>query len=109
MQVFVGKKCSRSHRAPNAVRSDGGRNLIGRRTESDRTAVAVRSLNISYSTTRTALLVYFHQTFINRNARVLGIICIFAEPGAEVKASAANNHERYIQHTGCCGGFYLRY
>ena len=25
MQVFVGKKCSRSHRAPNAVRSDGGR------------------------------------------------------------------------------------
>ena len=61
MQVFVGKKCSRSHRAPNGIWLDGGRNLIGRRTESDRVAVAVRSLNISYSTTRTALLVYFHQ------------------------------------------------
>ena len=109
MQVFVGKKCSRSHRAPNGIRSGGERNPIGRRTESDWVAVAVRSLNNMYSTTRTALLVYFHQTFTNRNAGVLGIICIFAEPGAEVKASAANNHERYIQHTGCCGGFYLRY
>ena len=28
------------HRAPNAIRLDGGRNLIGRRTESDRTADA---------------------------------------------------------------------
>ena len=43
MQVFVGKKCSRSHRAPNAIRSDGGRNLIGRRTESDRVADGIRS------------------------------------------------------------------
>ncbi len=43
MQMFVGKKCSRSHRAPNAVRSDGGRNLIGRRTESDWTADGIRS------------------------------------------------------------------
>ena len=31
-----------SHRAPNAIRSDGGRNLIGRRTQSDRTANAIR-------------------------------------------------------------------
>ena len=92
-----------SDRTADGIRSDGERNLIGRRTESDRVAVAVRSLNISYSTTRTALLVYFHQTFTNRNAGVLGIICIFAEAVAEVKASAANNNERYIQHTGCCG------
>ena len=28
------------HRAPNAIRSDGERNLIGRRTESDRAADA---------------------------------------------------------------------
>ena len=59
MQVFVGKKCSESHRAADAIQSDGGRNLIGRRTESDRTADAVWSLNNMYSTTRTALLVYF--------------------------------------------------
>ena len=26
------------HRTPNAIRLDGGRNLIGRRTESDRIA-----------------------------------------------------------------------
>ena len=31
-----------SHRAPNGIRSDGGRNLIGRRTESDRAADAAR-------------------------------------------------------------------
>ena len=31
------------HRAPNAIRLDGGRNLIGRRTESDRTADGIRS------------------------------------------------------------------
>ena len=98
-----------SDRTADGIRLDGGRNPIGRRTESDRVADAVRSLNNVYSTTRTALLVYFHQTFINRNAGVLGIICIFAESGAEVKASAANNHEQYIQHTGCCGSFYLRY
>ena len=85
MQVFVGKKCSRSHRAPNAIRSDGGRNPIGRRTESDRVADAVRLLNNVNSTTHAALLVYFHQTFTNRNAGVLGIICIFAEPGGCVK------------------------
>ena len=78
MQVFVEKKCSRSHRAPNAIRSDGGRNPIGRRTESDRVADAVRSLNNVNSTTHAALLVYFHQTFINRNAGLLEIICIFA-------------------------------
>ena len=72
-------------RAADGIRSGGGRNLIGRRTESDRVAVAVRSLNNVYSTTRTALLVYFHQTFTNRNAGVLGIICIFAEPGGCVK------------------------
>ena len=78
MQVFVEKKCGGSHRAPNAIRSDGGRNLIGRRTESDRVAVAVRSQSISYSTTHAALLVSFHQTFTNRNAGLLEIICIFA-------------------------------
>ena len=31
------------HRAPNAIQSDGGRNLIGRRTESDRAADGIRS------------------------------------------------------------------
>ena len=32
------KSRSLMHRTANATRSDGGRNLIGRRTESDRTA-----------------------------------------------------------------------
>ena len=31
------------HRAPNAIRSDGGRNPIGRRTESNRAAEGIRS------------------------------------------------------------------
>ena len=31
------------HRAPNAIRLDGERDLIGRRTESDRTADGIRS------------------------------------------------------------------
>ena len=31
------------HRAPNAIRLDGERNLIGRRTESDWTADGIRS------------------------------------------------------------------
>ena len=31
-----------SHRAPNGIRSDGGRNPIGRRTESDRAADGIR-------------------------------------------------------------------
>ena len=31
------------HRAPNGIRSDGERNLIGRRTQSDRTAYGIRS------------------------------------------------------------------
>ena len=108
MQVFVGEKVRRmssdsernligrrteSDWTADGIRSDGGRNLIGRRTESDRVAVAVRSLYNVYSTTRIALLVYFHQTFTNRNAGVLGIICIFAEAVAEVKASAANNNK----------------
>ena len=31
------------HRAPNAIRLDGERNLIGRRTRSDRTADGIRS------------------------------------------------------------------
>ena len=43
MQVFVGKKCSRSHRAADAIKSDGGRNQIGRRTESDRMADGIQS------------------------------------------------------------------
>ena len=43
MQVFVGKKCSGSNRAANGIRLDGGRNPIGRRTESDRTADGIRS------------------------------------------------------------------
>ena len=30
------------HRAPNGIRSDGGRNLIGRRTQSDRAADGIR-------------------------------------------------------------------
>ena len=81
---LIGRR-TQSDRAANGIRLDGGRNPIGRRTESDRAADAVRSLNISYSTTHAALLVYFHQTFTNRNAGVLGIICIFAEPGGCVK------------------------
>ena len=32
-----------SHRAPYAIQSDGVRNLIGRRTQSNRTANAIRS------------------------------------------------------------------
>ena len=32
-----------SHRAPNAIQSDTERNPIGRRTQSDRTADAIRS------------------------------------------------------------------
>ena len=32
-----------SHRTADAIRSDGGRNPIGRRTQSDRTADATRS------------------------------------------------------------------
>ena len=40
--------CSLCHRAPNAVRSDGGRNLIGRRTESDRTANGIRQQNMMF-------------------------------------------------------------
>ena len=32
-----------NRRAADAIRSGGGRNLIGRRTESDRTADAIRS------------------------------------------------------------------
>ena len=43
MQVFVGKKCGGSHRAPNGIRSDGEQNPIGRRTESDRVADGIRS------------------------------------------------------------------
>ena len=35
--------CSLCHRTPNAVRSDGVRNPIGRRTESDRTAYGIQS------------------------------------------------------------------
>ena len=31
------------HRAPNAIRLDGGRDPIGRRTESDRAADGIRS------------------------------------------------------------------
>lgn len=34
--------CSLCHRAPNAVRLDGVRNLIGRRTESDWMADGIR-------------------------------------------------------------------
>lgn len=34
--------CSLCHRAPNAVRSGGGRNPIGRRTESDWMADGIR-------------------------------------------------------------------
>ena len=34
------KNLTKSHRHPYGIRSGGGRNLIGRRTESDRTAYA---------------------------------------------------------------------
>ena len=34
------KNLTKSHRHPYGIRLDGGRNLIGRRTESDRTADA---------------------------------------------------------------------
>ena len=36
------------HRAPNAIWSDGGRNLIGWRTQSDRTADGERWLKFIY-------------------------------------------------------------
>ena len=40
--------CSLCHRAPNAVRSGGGRNLIGRRTESDWVADGIRQQNMMF-------------------------------------------------------------
>ena len=36
------KNLTKSHRHPYGIRSDGGRNLIGRRTESDWTANGIR-------------------------------------------------------------------
>ena len=39
---LIGRR-TESDRAANAIRSDGGRNPIGRRTESDRTADGTRS------------------------------------------------------------------
>ena len=35
------KTLTKSHRHPYGIRSDGGRNLIGRRTESDWTAYGI--------------------------------------------------------------------
>ena len=40
--------CSLCHRAPNAVQLDGGRNLIGWRTESDRVADEIRQQNMMF-------------------------------------------------------------
>ena len=40
--------CSLCHRAPNAVQSGGERNLIGWRTESDRTADGIRQQNMMF-------------------------------------------------------------
>ena len=37
------KNLTKSHRHPYGIRLDGVRNLIGRRTESDRTANGIRS------------------------------------------------------------------
>ena len=37
------KNLTKSHRHPYGIRSDGERNLIGRRTESDWTANGIRS------------------------------------------------------------------
>ena len=42
-RTFTDFMIKKSHRAPNGIRSDGGRNLIGRRTESDQTADGNRS------------------------------------------------------------------
>ena len=41
---------------PNAIQSDGGRNLIGRRTQSDRTADAIRSGGVRSTMTFRVLL-----------------------------------------------------
>ena len=42
-RTFTDFMIKKSHRAPNGIRSDGGRNPIGRRTESDRAADGIRS------------------------------------------------------------------
>ena len=41
------------HRHPNGIRSDGERNLIGRRTESDRAAYGTRSDTVRDTMTQT--------------------------------------------------------
>ena len=42
-RTFTDFMIKKSHRAPNGIRSDGERNLIGRRTEPDQAADAIRS------------------------------------------------------------------
>ena len=44
-RTFTDFMIRKTHRAPNGIRSGGERNLIGRRTESDRAADAVRPQN----------------------------------------------------------------
>lgn len=42
-RTFTDFMIKKSHRAPNGIRSDGGRNPIRRRTQSDRTANGIQS------------------------------------------------------------------
>ena len=42
-RTFTDFMIKKSHRAPNGIRSDGGRNPIRRRTESDQTANGIQS------------------------------------------------------------------
>ena len=42
-RTFTDFMIKKSHRAPNGIRSDGGRNPIRRRTQSDRTADGIQS------------------------------------------------------------------
>ena len=49
---------TQSDRTPNAIRSDGGRNLIGRRTQSDRTADASGGKSITYTHAKLNIVIF---------------------------------------------------
>ena len=53
-----------SHRSPYAIQSDGGRNLIGRRTQSNRTADAIQSDTVRRTMTHTISASPFFCAFI---------------------------------------------
>ncbi len=74
-----------NRRAAFAIRSDGVRNLIGRRTESDRTADGIRSGGV-------------RSTMTKRNNRSNKSSGGLRPPQHQVE------HKLYIDIIGCCGG-----